>query len=187
VATTNAVDIRTDWLAGEPPLPDHCVLHGLPAVQQVTFAVKSNPKVGSAKKVLAPGYTAVHRASEYLNQVKIVKATGWPLCARCMRLRIVGLTAAAAVLLAGLALLMTAVIIGAIADPPPGVIVLLFLSGFAVTLLSVVPFQRVSLPRLTHAEVTADGSAVHVPSASPEFTTRLPASAKVDEDTPSSK
>jgi hypothetical protein len=174
VPAETAVNISTDWLAAEPMLPEHCVRHGLSAVRRVSFAVKSNPKIGSRKKVLLPGYTSVDRAAEYLQQVKIVKATGWPLCARCVRRRIIGLVLAGALVLGGLVALASAFAVGAVGDPAAPVLMLLFFGGFAAMLLSVLPFQRVSLGRLAQAHVTDDGAAVQVTGASREFTADLP-------------
>lgn len=177
-----AVDISTQWLATEPTLPGRCVRHGLPAVRRVTFAIKSNPKIGSRKRVLVPGYTSVDRAAEYLQQVKIAKAVGWPLCARCVRQRDIGLGAAGVLLLGGLAALAGAFVFGAVGEPAVPVLMLLFFGGFAAMLLSVLPFQRVSLGRLSQAHVTADGSAVHVSNPSPEFAAELPQVARVVPD-----
>jgi hypothetical protein len=177
VPAETAVNISTDWLAAEQMLPEHCVRHGLPAVRRVTFAVKSNPKIGSRKKALVPGYTSVDRAAEYLQQVKIVKATAWPLCARCVRRRIVGLTLASVLLLGGLVALVSAFVVGAVGDPAVPVLMLLFFGGFAAMLLSVLPFQRVSLGRLSQAHVTDDGAAVQLTNPSREFIAELPQTA----------
>jgi hypothetical protein len=147
----------------------------------VTFAIKSNPKIGSRKRVV-PGYTSVDRAAEYLQQVKIAKAVGWPLCARCVRQRDIGLGAAGVLLLGGLAVLAGAFVFGVVGEPAVLVLMLLFFGGFAAMLLSVLPFQRVSLGRLSLAYVTADGSAVHVSNPSPEFAAELPPVARVVPD-----
>jgi hypothetical protein len=168
------IDIPVGWLAQEPELPDRCARHGLPVASRVTFAVKSAPRIGSRRKLLLPAYTAVDRAAEYLRQVRIVKVTGWPLCARCLTRRAKGLALAAILLIGGVALMAGTLIAGAVADPPPGALVLLFLAGFAAMLISVLPFGRVGLARLTGAEVTADGTAVRVTGPSPEFTAGLP-------------
>jgi hypothetical protein len=177
VPAETAVDISTGWLEQELRLPEHCVLHGLPAARKVTFALKSDPKIGSRKKVLVPGYTSVDRAAEYLGQVKIVKAPGWPFCRRCLRQRAIGLGLASTLLAGGFLALAGAFVAGAIADPPAGVLMLLFFAGFAAMLLSVVPFQRVGLGRLSKAQVSADGSTVHVTGPSSEFTAELPPAA----------
>src|SRR3954463_2015899 len=95
-------------------LPEHCVIHGLAASRKITFALKSNPKVDSRKKVLTPGYTSVNRAAEYLNQVKVVKATDWPFCARCIRQRRVGIALASVLLGVGFLALIAAFIVGAV-------------------------------------------------------------------------
>ncbi|MGK5681325.1 hypothetical protein [Actinoplanes sp. URMC 104] len=176
-----AVDISTTWLEKELRLPEHCARHGLPYARKVTFALKSNPRIGSRKKVLAPGYTSVDRAAEYLNQVKIVKATGWPMCAHCIRERAVGITLASVLLFLGVAAFACAFIIGALTDAAAGVFVGLFFGGLALLLLSVVPFQRVSLGRLTQAHVTDDGQAVHVTNPKPEFVREIPAAARASQ------
>jgi hypothetical protein len=149
----------------------------MPYARKVTFAVKSKPKIGSRKKVLAPGYTSVDRAAEYLHQVKIVKVTGWPLCARCVRVRAAGLMQAGALLSLGVATIAGAIVVGARTDAAAGAFVGLFFAGFALVLASVVPFQRVSLGRLTQASVTGDGRAVHVSDPKPGFVDELPVAA----------
>ncbi|MGX6601767.1 hypothetical protein ACWKSP_06470 [Micromonosporaceae bacterium Da 78-11] len=181
VPAETTVDISTRWLEQEPALPEHCVLHGLPAARKVTFALRSDPKMGSRKKVLVPGYTSVNRAAEYLNQVKIVKAPGWPFCRQCLRRRTTGLALAGVLLAGGFLALVGAFVAGAVGDPPVGVLMLLFFAGFAAMLLAVVPFQRVSLGRLSHAEVTDDGTAVYVTDPSAAFTADLPPAALLPE------
>ncbi len=81
--------------------------------------------------------------------------------------------AAGVLLLGGLAALAGAFVFGAVGEPAVLVLMLLFFGGFAAMLLSVLPFQRVSLGRLSLAYVTADGSAVHVSNPSPEFAAEL--------------
>jgi hypothetical protein len=150
------------------------VLHGEPAVRRVTFGIRSKPVIGSRKKLLVPGYTSVNRAAEYLEQVQAVKATGWPLCARCVRQRTLGLVLTNVLFFGGLAVFAATFVTGAVADPPAPVLVVMFLGGLAAILLAVVPLQRASLPRLSRAEVTPDGAAVQVSDPSPEFTAQLP-------------
>lgn len=174
-----AVDIKAEWLANELPLPGCCVKHGLPAARNVTFAVRSDPRIGSRKKVLVPGYTSVNRAAEYLTQVKIVKVARWPLCARCVRQRTAGLTATGALLVAGLVALIAAGVAGGHGDAPAWLLTVLFLGGLAAMLLSVIPFQQASLGRLARAQVTHDGAAVHVTNPSPAFTAGLPGKARL--------
>jgi hypothetical protein len=174
VSAENAVNIPAGWLAQEPSLPDRCVLHGAPAVRRVTFAVRSKPVIGSRRKLLVPGYTAVNRAAEYVEQVRAVKASGWPLCARCVRHRTVGLVLTNVLFFGGLALFVATFVVGAVADPPAALLVVMFLGGLAAMLLAVVPLQRASLSRLSRAEVTPDGAAVHVSDPCPEFTAQLP-------------
>ena len=87
--------------------------------------------------------------------------------------RDIGLGAAGVLLLGGLAVLAGAFVFGVVGEPAVLVLMLLFFGGFAAMLLSVLPFQRVSLGRLSLAYVTADGSAVHVSNPSPEFAAEL--------------
>jgi hypothetical protein len=168
------VDIPTEWLATEPTLPDRCARHGLPAVQRKTFAVRSNPKIGSRKKVFQPGYTSLNRAEEYARQVKIAKVSGWPLCARCVRRRVFGLTAAAVLFFGGLATMVAAFIIAGAEDGPNAGMLAPILGGFAAMLLSPLALRWGSIPRLTGTELTSDGAIVKVADASSEFLAGLP-------------
>jgi len=175
VSARATVDIPTDWLTQEPPLPDRCVRHGLPAVRRATFAVRSNPKIGSRAKVFQPGYTSLNRAEGYARQVKIVKVTGWPLCQRCVRARNVRLAVAAILFLGGLLMMITGFVIATADDGPNKALIAPILFGFAAILVSPVPFSAASLPKVAQAQATADGSAVHVHNASLEFAEQLPA------------
>ena len=129
--TPTTVDIPADWLAQEPPLPDHCVRHGRPAVRRVTFAVRSNPRIGSRKKVFQPGYTSLDRAEEYAEQVKIVKVSGWPLCESCVRHRTLGLAGAGVLFLGGLLAMIAGFVIGALDDGTNRALLIPILIGFA--------------------------------------------------------
>lgn len=169
------VDIPTEWLAQDPPLPDRCVLHGLPAVETVTFAVRSKPKIGSRKKVFLPGYTSLNRADEYLRQVQIAKVSGWPLCPQCVRRRRLGLRLAGLLFFAGLAAMIAGFVLGAVADGPNPALLAPILIGLAAILVSPVPLRWASLPQLTRAELTPDGAAVRVANPSAAFAAGLPA------------
>ena len=168
------VEIPTAWLAGEPRLPDTCVRHGLPAVRRVTFAVRSKPAVGSRKRAFLPGYTSLNRADEYVRQVRVAKVTGWPLCAECVRRRRLGLALAAVLFFGGAAAMIAGFVAGAVSDGPDRALLVPILAGFAAILLSPVPLRWASLPRLTRAELTADGSTVHVSDASSTFAAEVP-------------
>jgi hypothetical protein len=173
VPVETTVDIATDWLAREPSLPDRCVLHGLPAARRVDLAVRSRPKIGSRKRVFLPGYTSLDRASEYVRQVQVVKVTGWPMCARCVRRHTIGLGLASVLFFGGLAAVVTAFIIGAVAQGPMLALMVPILGGFATMLVSPLALRWGSLVRLSRAEVTPDGAAVHVADAHPQFVGQL--------------
>jgi hypothetical protein len=174
VSARTTVDIPTDWLAQEPELPDRCVQHGLPAVRRETFAVRSNPKIGSRKKVFQPGYASLNRAEEYARQVKIVKVSGWPLCRRCVQRRTVGLALAGVLFLGGLLAMIAGFVVAAVGDGPNGAPLIPILLGFAAILVSPLSLRWASLQRLAQAEVTTDGSAVHIADPSQDFVERLP-------------
>jgi hypothetical protein len=169
-----AVDIPVDWLAQEPRLPGQCVLHGLPAARTVTFAVRSKPKIGSRKKVLLPGYTSLNRADEYVRQVQVATVSGWPLCARCVRRRRLGLTHAEVLFFGGVLAMVIGFVVAAATAGPNTAMVAPILAGFAAILASPLPLRWASLPQLTRAELTPDGSAVHVTAPSAEFASNLP-------------
>jgi hypothetical protein len=163
VPAWQTVDISAAWLAGAPALPDRCVRHGLPAARRVTFAVRSNPWTGAGAKVFLPGYAARGCAEEYAKQVRMARVSGWPLCRTCARRRCWGLTAAVAFLIGG----VTASLAGDGTAPT-------VLLGFAAILLSPVLLSWASLGSLSRAELSGDGTAVHVTGASPGFTAQLP-------------
>jgi hypothetical protein len=173
VPTPTTVDIPAGWLAQEPPLPDHCVRHGRPAARRVTFAVRSDPKIGSRKKVFQPGYTSLNRAEEYAQQVKIVKVSGWPLCESCVRRRTLGLAGTGVLFFGGLLAMIAGFIIGALDDGTNRALLIPILLGFAAMLLSPLPLRSASLPRITQTQVSADGAAVRVTDASAEFAQQM--------------
>jgi hypothetical protein len=166
-------DVPTAWLASKPTLPDRCVRHGLPAVRRVDFVVKSRPKISPRRKVLLPGYTSLNRADEYLQQVKATRVSGWPLCARCVRERTVGLTLAGLMFFSGLAAMVIAFVVGLAVGPQP-LLAVPFLGGFAAMLASPLALRWGGLPRLTRTETTEDGTAVRIIDPHPDFTAQLP-------------
>jgi hypothetical protein len=169
-----AVDVTVDWLADTPRLPDRCVRHGLPTVRRVDLAVKSRPKIAPRRKVLLPGYTSLNRADEYLRQVKVTRVSGWPLCAQCVRERTLGLILAGVLFFGGLAAMLVAFVVGALADGPQPLLAVPILGGFAAILASPLALRWGGLPRLTQAETTDDGAAVRVVDPHPEFAAQLP-------------
>lgn len=174
MTTEHGVNIPVSWLAGEPPLPNFCARHGQPAVRRVAFAIRSNPKLPSRAKMLLPGYTVANRAEEYLRQVRVVKAAGWPLCRSCARTRAIGLTIAGVFGVGGLAAMIFAFVVGGIIAGPQPWLMIPFLGGLAAMLCSPVWLGRASLMRLTGATVTNDGAAVHIDHAHPDFIAQLP-------------
>ena len=174
MSVRKTVDIPAAWLAQQQVLPDRCVQHGLPAVRRTTFAVRSNPTIGSRKKVFQPGYTSLNRADEYVRQVKFVKVTGWPLCQQCVRRRTLGLALASVLLFGGLLVMIGGFVVATVGDGPNKALLIPILVGFAAVLVSPLPFRWASLLRLSQAEVTTDGAAVQVHDASQGFTRQLP-------------
>ncbi|GAA2488695.1 hypothetical protein Ahu01nite_023170 [Winogradskya humida] len=168
-----AIDVSAAWLATNPVLPDRCVKHGLPVQRRVSFVVKSRPKVSPVRKLFVPGYTALNRGEEYLSKVQFVRVQGWPLCAECVRRRRLGITFAAVLLFGGLAAIVVAVIARSAMSGNSGVLGVLVAVGFVAMLVSPVPFSWAGLPRLTQTQATADGDAVHVDHASPEFVRQI--------------
>ena len=173
MSPAGAIDIPADWLATDPALPDRCVKHGRSARERVDFVVKSRPKVSPVRKLFVPGYTALNRGEEYLSKVQFVKVHGWPLCDECLRRRRTGRLLAAVLFFGGLAAIVGAVIARAAMSGDSGLLALPILGGFGAMLLSPWPFSWAGLPKLTQTQATADGTAVHVDHASPEFTRQL--------------
>jgi hypothetical protein len=169
-----AVDIPVDWLATQPQLPDRCARHGLPAVKRVDFAVKSRPKVSPKSKVLLPGYTSLNRADEYLKQLTITKVEGWPMCARCVRERTVGLVLAGVLFFGGLVAMVAAFVAGAVMTGTRPLLAVPILAGLALVLVSPLALRHGSLPWLTQTQTTDDGTAVRVIDPHPQFTAELP-------------
>lgn len=171
------VDVSAQWLEGGPELPDRCVRHGLPAVRRADFLVRSRPKISSRRRMLLPTHTAVDRADEYLRAVKAVRLTGWPLCATCVRDRLVYLALAGVLFFGGLAALVAAFVAGGVMAGDQPLLLIPILAGFAAMLLSPIPLTRAALPRLTRTETTVDGTAVRITEPHPEFVARLDAPA----------
>ncbi|RZU52224.1 hypothetical protein EV385_4071 [Krasilnikovia cinnamomea] len=163
------LDLPADWLATHPRLPEVCVQHGLAQAQRVDFVVKSRPKVSRARRLLVPGYTALDRAGEYLGHVKFVKVQDWPLCARCLRRRHIGLAVAAFLFFGGLVAMIAAGAAQASVEGGSKVLAIPFFLGFVAIVASPWPFSYAGLPKLTHTQAAPDGTAVRVTHPHPEF------------------
>lgn len=112
------MEVPAAWLATAPELPDRCVRHGLPAVRRVDFVIKSRPKLSPWRRTLLPGYSSLDRAAEYARAVKLTRVSGWLLCARCHRVRTTGLVLASLLFFGGVATIVVAFVLRALADGP---------------------------------------------------------------------
>lgn len=151
------LDIDTRW-------PGTCVRHGRPAVRTVTFAVRSKPRLRSRLRTFLPGDTAADRTADYLQQVKIAKVSGWPLCARCLLRRRGGLGLAAVLSGGGAAAFVTCLVVASL---PLGLL------GLAAMLASPAPLRWAGMPELTRTELGPDGTSIQVTGASLEFVSEL--------------
>jgi hypothetical protein len=95
------------------------------------------------------------------------------MCARCVRRHTIGLGLASVLFFGGLAAVVTAFIIGAVVQGPMLALMVPILGGFAAMLVSPLALRWGSLVRLSRAEVTPDGAAVHVTDAHPQFVGQL--------------
>jgi hypothetical protein len=120
-----------------------------------------------------PGYSSLDRAAEYARAVKLTRVTGWPLCARCHRVRTTGLVLASLLFFGGVATIVVAFVLRALADGPRPMLLAPMLGAFAAMLVSPVALRWGGLPRLTRTETTADGAAVSITEPHPEFAGQL--------------
>lgn len=107
----------------------------------------------------------LQRATQRQAESVTVDVRGWPVCARCSRIRW-GWASVALVL--GVAGILAAFVVFSTAGPQawPGAPLL---GGFFLLLTSVVPLSFGSWPRITHTHGTPDGSAVLVEDPHPAF------------------
>jgi hypothetical protein len=145
-----------------------CVRHGLPAARHVDFVVKSRPampRIGIEVSIVS----IVARLGEYSRRVTLVRAKGWPLCDRCVRIRFAGLLLANLMFWGGLAAAAAAAIWRVAAGSPAAWLLAPFGGGLVLVLASVGPFVWGSLPRLTQTAATDDGLSIVVHDPHPRF------------------
>jgi hypothetical protein len=163
--TGPTLEIPAAWLVDGAVRPDRCVRHGAPAIRRVDLAVRCRPANGVSR--FGPG----------ARHARAVRVAGWPLCRRCVRVRVAGISLAAVLFVGGLLALVagitTGITTGILADrwrPAPLVPVL----GGAVAMLGAAPARTWGgRSRLTRVRLTADGATVQVVDAHPDFEARL--------------
>lgn len=156
-------------LVEQGDLPSSCTRHGRPAARRVDFALQSKTKpTGARLNVIG----VADRLSEHVMSVQVTRVKHWPLCRRCVRTRTSWLAGSAGLLLGGLAAISGSLIALAFAGNR-ALLGLVFLLGFLAIVAAPYLFYLGSLPRLTRARTSSNGTSVEVTNPSHEFRASL--------------
>lgn len=151
-----------------------CARHGEPATRRMNMAVKwMPPPPGAGQKPSTQltkrlGTNPNLNLAQRLGETVLIHAPGWPLCARCARIRARWMALALAVFAASVISLVV-VVVGRIVLGQQAWLMAPFAAWLVLLLLSVLPFSRGSVVRLTGTRGTPDGSAVLVDHPHPAF------------------
>lgn len=151
-----------------------CARHGEPATRRINMAVKwmpPPPGVGqnlSTQVVKRLSTNPNLNLAERLGETVLIHTPGWPLCARCSRTRVRWMALTLAIFGASTISLLV-VVVGRIVLGQQAWLMAPAMAWLALLLLSVLPFSRGSLVRLTGTRGTPDASAVLVDNPHPAF------------------
>lgn len=151
-----------------------CARHGEPATRRMNMAVKwMPPRPGAGQKLPAQFAKSLIinpsvNFAEQLGKTVLIHTPGWPLCAHCARTRVRWMALALASFGASVISLMVGVV-GRIVLGQQAWLMAPFVAWLVLLLLSVLPYSRGSLPRLTGTRGTPDASVVLVDDPHPAF------------------
>ncbi|MEU6646382.1 hypothetical protein ABZ863_28070 [Saccharomonospora sp. NPDC046836] len=172
---TGVVTLPVDSVGQPGNLPRHCSRHGLSAVLQKDFVLQPKVKIEGNRFTQVSGRGVLgmaERLDQYRKKVRVADIKGWPLCQKCTRTRALWLTVASAMFFGGLAAFVGSLIAAAVTDGMQW-LATVAVAGFALMPLAAVPFTMGSLPRLTRARTSPDGTSVIIESPSHAFTAEL--------------
>ncbi|GAB2659330.1 hypothetical protein GCM10027271_17520 [Saccharopolyspora gloriosae] len=167
--------VRVPAQVAETPgaLPGCCARHGRNSARSVDFALQSRAEPQGSRAMSANPLGVAGRLGERAQKVRITRVRDWPLCTTCARQRTAGLVLANALFWGGVVLIagaLAARLITGVQSPALGAALL---GGFFAAIVSVVPFVLGSLPRITGARTSEDGSEVVLTAPHPAFVTAL--------------
>ncbi|GAA4889952.1 hypothetical protein [Saccharopolyspora cebuensis] len=161
-------------LAGSPGgLPARCVRHGAQRARSVDFALQSKVEVQGSRLLSGNLLGAAGRIGERARAVRVTQVRGWPLCRACARRRALLFGASLVAFWGGAVLLVGALVGRWVTGQPSGVLGAALVLGFFAMLAAAVPFALGSLPRVTRARTSADGSEVVISDPHPAFVAAL--------------
>lgn len=164
-----SIAIPAGVLAGVPARSTVCAWHGLPAVRRAGFALQSRPARRAGPRYGENVLSMTARLAENAAQVKVSRISGWPLCGRCVRTRRLWLAVAAVLFWGGLAAVAAGVVARVVLGEATAALAVPFVGGIVMAIVSPAPFVAGSLPRVTRARTSADGTYVQVTDADPRF------------------
>ncbi len=154
-----------------------CSRHGEPVARRVDMDVKWIPAAPGAGEVFPKSvakrfadhpFLPVLGTVARLGSAVLIHTSGWPLCAECCRYRARWSIVTRSTLALAAFLFFGALVLRFLIGQQAWLMAPLLL-GPALVLLSVLPFVRGSVPRLTGTRGTPDGSAVLVDHPHPAF------------------
>ncbi|GAA2345358.1 hypothetical protein GCM10009854_22730 [Saccharopolyspora halophila] len=149
---------------------DCCSAHGKRAVRRVDFALQSRTPPEGSRLLNANLLGVASRLADRAARVQVTQIVGWPLCRRCARRRN-GLIVLAAVLFwGGLAAVGATLLVHLVTGAQGGALGAAGVAGLVAVPVSLVSFVLGSMPRITRARTSEDGSAVVVTEPHPGFT-----------------
>ncbi len=169
------VTLPADVVGKPGNLPRHCTRHGPPAVRQQDFVLQSKVTVEGNRFLNQSNVIGMgERLSDYGKKVRTADVKGWPLCRRCTSTRALWLAVASVMFFSGLAAFVGSLVLAAVTDGMQWLGGVAF-AGFALLPLAAFPFWLGSLPRLTGARTSPDGTSVIIENPSQAFAAELPA------------
>lgn len=151
-----------------PPAADHCSAHGRPVARRVDMALQSRVKSSTPRALRGNLFSLAGESGNWAKSVTIVNVYGWPLCASCARERALWFGLFLVLFFGAIATAVVGAVVRAALGELPGAPAF-GLGVLAALLLSSAVFARASLPRLTHARASDDGTAVVVTEPAAEF------------------
>ncbi|HEY0700926.1 MAG TPA: hypothetical protein VGD43_24345 [Micromonospora sp.] len=172
-----SLSIPVTELDATTPRLDVCARHGRPVAKRINFVLQSRPRLESNVALSGNVAATTGRVAEHARKVKVTRVSGWPLCATCVRTRILWVTIAAICFWGGLLAFAGAVVARLVIGHPSTALSIPLYAGIVGVIASPAPFVLGSVPRVINARTSDDGSAVVVRDPDPRFAEQVRAAA----------
>lgn len=167
------VTIPSTMVTTPGSLPDVCARHGRSTARRVDFALQSRTQISGSRALSGNVLSMGNRLGQWAQQVRVTHVRGWPLCPTCTARRRVFFWCSFVMFWGGLTALAVSLVIRLVAGEPTSALLVPALLGFGLPVLAVIPFVQGSLPRITLARTSSDGTAVVIDKPHPTFAAQL--------------